>query len=105
MLLNLHGKLAEQPSSCITEKGKSSLFTAAGKYLRTQKNPASVHYPSWRMRTVNIKMEKLIKLWVHQAGLAGWDGEFGGVGYAWGFFHLFDKPLMLEGILRGFSQK
>lgn len=46
MLLNLHGELAQQPSSSDMEKGKNSLVAAAGKYLRTQKNPASVHYPT-----------------------------------------------------------
>lgn len=84
MLLNLHGELAEQPSSADTERGKKSLFTAAGKYLRRQRNAGSVHYPGWGTRTVNIKMEKLIKLRVHQAGLAWRGGEFGGVGYAQG---------------------
>jgi len=46
MLLNLHSELAEQPSSADMERGENSLFTAAGKYLRAQKNPASVHTPA-----------------------------------------------------------
>lgn len=61
MLLNLHGELAEQLSSSDTKNGKNSLFTVAGKYLRTQKIPASVHYLSWG-RTICIKMEKLVRL-------------------------------------------
>lgn len=47
MLLNLHGELAEQLSSSDTKNGKNSLLTVAGKYLRTQKIPTSVPYPSW----------------------------------------------------------
>lgn len=62
MLLNLHGRLAEQLSLSDTKNGKSSLFTVAGKYLRTQKIPASGHYPSWGMSIVHIKMEKLVRL-------------------------------------------
>lgn len=35
MLLNLHGELAEQPSSSTTQKGKNSLHAQVGKYLQT----------------------------------------------------------------------
>lgn len=62
MLLNLHGELAEQLSSSDTKNGENSLFTVARKYLRIQKIPTSVPYPRWGMRTIHIKMEKLVRL-------------------------------------------
>lgn len=50
-----------------------------------------------------MKMEELIKSRVHQAGLAGWQGEFLGYGRAWVFCSwLFDRPLVSEGFLCSF---
>lgn len=104
MLLNLHGELAEQPSSSDTKNGKNSLFTVAGKYLLTQKILASVHYPSWGMRTIHVKMEKLVRF-----SPSGWPGAVGWeVWWGWsciGVTHLFDKALMLEQALYSFSLK
>lgn len=60
MLLNLHGELAEQPSSSTTQKGMNSLHAQWGNIYR-QNNPGSAPCPAWGMRTANMKTGEFIK--------------------------------------------